>query len=242
MVTAHAAVLDRLGINLAMVAPMWLETPAPSPSPIDVHVAVSMPPIKVPPDTTLDNYTHALANWTEALAIFTLVLALVGGIALWLQRREIRATEEQLRLTRDEFQRAQKNARPELIGSASFPASRQSSTKVVVEQIHGTEPAYDVRVLVRWQHDGVQRTAVARCGTLAPAHSKFEETLRAANEQAWPGKEPPKELTGDNYWLGLTWKRTDGEVIKIGEMVERGEHIPSRVNPPGFASSPTSET
>lgn len=187
-------------------------------------------------------------SWTlsgsDIIALATLggiLVTAIATVALAASTRGLAtSTDEQLRLARQEFQAAQRAGRPELLGSATFPSSRASSTEVLVEQIHGSEPAYDVSVLVRWRHDGLVQTAVARCGTLAPAHATFKKTLTAANGWMWRGKEPPVQVAEDDYWLGLTWTRTDGTLIKIGETVERGESVPKRKKPPGLRSGPSS--
>lgn len=129
--------------KLARVAATPVE-PSPSPSPINVNLTVSMPPINVPPDATLDNYTHALANSTEALAIFTLLVAVVGAIAPWFQRREIKATEQQLRLARDEFEAAPSADRAKLQVDAGF--AHPTEIMGGVKYVSGRQPAYDIEV------------------------------------------------------------------------------------------------
>jgi hypothetical protein len=126
---------------------MWLAEPFPSPSPITVTV---------PPDTALDNYTMALANYTRDLAIgtavlaaFTVALAMIGAVALWLQRRQIKHAEEQLRLARAEFEAARKAAQPgvDLDGAGVDPHT--SIVGGAVRYVRGTEPAFDVWVWLR---------------------------------------------------------------------------------------------
>jgi hypothetical protein len=132
---------------------------SPTPSPINVNV-------NVPPDTALDRYTLALAIATDALAVFTIVLAIIGGIALRFQRREIhhvedglKLTGDQLRLARDDFDARARAARPLL--TVSFRV-RAWPTIGDVEWVQGSEPAFEVKVWAR----GPTGYHYAACGTL----------------------------------------------------------------------------
>lgn len=89
----------------------------PSPSPINVTVNVS-------PDTALDHYTMVLADATIALAAFTVLLAIIGGIALLLQNREIKAAERQLELAQAESQATQEQLR---LACEQFEAARRAA-------------------------------------------------------------------------------------------------------------------
>lgn len=123
---------------------MLLAVPSPSPSGINVTV-------NVPTDWALDTFTGVLA-------LFTIALAIIGGIALRFQRREIKAietqlkpaqvdsglTSEQVRLAHDEFDASRRAARPLLTVSAALPNEQYMTGQV--DWVNGSEPAFDVKV------------------------------------------------------------------------------------------------
>jgi hypothetical protein len=158
--------------------------------------------------------TGGIVRITAILAAATFLLAIVSAVGVWLQLLEVRRA-------REEFRAAQRAARPDVVGQATFSAGRPRVATVAVEYIHGSEPAYDVKVRVRWRRDGRQGDVAAFCGTLTPAHSMFKGTLRSIpGGFVWPGEEPPAALADDGYWLGLAWKRTDGQAIALGRVLD----------------------
>src|SRR5215470_7654392 len=204
---------------------MVLAAPSPSPSPIDINVTVSMPPISIPPDAALDNYTRALATWTETLAILTLGLvvitlglATIGGMALWFQRREIKHTAEQLTLTRgqlalsrQQFEAARKAARPDLEVGVAIPTASVIQTSVTY--IAGSDPAYDVSVGLR----SVTGYFALEIGTVAPGRQRtfmFPSGFRQLDDEAitnmWPFASAREALEANNHvWAGIVWHPPD---------------------------------
>ena len=185
---------------------MWLAVPSPSPSGINVTVSV-------PPDTALDTYTGVLAAATVLLAGFTVALAVIGWRALQRQDREIKATEEQLRLTREDFDARRNAALPVLEVEAQVIASTAAFGQVIY--VAASDPAYHVVVWAR---------AVGGCygwevGTLTPSKSPIDlprDGLPALPTgtlgTTWPFKRAMEaiELDATEVWNGLTWTSPNG--------------------------------
>jgi hypothetical protein len=154
-----------------------------------------------------------------------------------LQREELETVKRQLKLAEDQFAAAQDSARPRL-----RPQIRSAGglyTDGVVAYVHGSEPAYKIRVWIR----GHSRPGAAwglylgRIGFMIAADREmpFKAVTATAQEQTecpFPEFLDAKiEPAVNEFMVGLTWERLHGTVERqaYGQRLTLAEPPPTRM-------------
>jgi hypothetical protein len=136
-----------------------------------------------------------LANATFALVVVTFLLVITAGVSAWLVRNE-------LKLTREQHRTSDIAARPELDADVNLSHATETTAYVNVHYIHGSEPAYDVAVLVK-SHDSA---FAGEFGTLTPLRPHLEGPIGdVSRDTPWEVvSETEPQLADGDVWLALT--------------------------------------
>jgi len=156
--------------------------------------------------------TLAIALGTFVLAIGTVLLALTTLVGVGFQWRELKAVEEQVRLTKEQFRLAQAAARPQLDIDVVIDEGTKYPASGEVRYIHGSEPAYDIEVWIKTR----TQSFGGRAGTiLTPSTASWKFMLDGIPDEMfnrWPIPEAHKApvLEKRELWAGVTWRSPDG--------------------------------
>lgn len=182
----------------------------------------------------------------QITAVATVVLAFVGVVSIvanfvlaWqarasaitsrdgvaLQREELETVRRQLKLAEDQFAAARDAARPRL--QAAVVSAGSLYIEGIVSYVHGSEPAYKVRVWIRGQSrpGATWGLYLARVGFINAADRQlpFKALQATAQEQSEsPFPEFMNTTIGPREFLiGMTWERLD----KVTEKQSFRQHV-----------------
>jgi hypothetical protein len=158
------------------------------------------------------------SGWTSIGSLAQAAAAIGAVVAAIVVIAQLRATQNQLGLARQQFQDARRQARAELEPTVTYALwdENDPTATVKIAYLHGSDPAYDVRFLLMRSINGTVQSVGKRCGILAPGQPTFEEPVKElANDLDWPCRNEPaiQTLEAIDFWIGLTWLRSDGKRV-----------------------------
>jgi hypothetical protein len=165
-------------------------------------------------DATLESLTAWLVLATFALAFATVVLAALQFWGVRLQRRELKAVEDQLDLNRQQIDVTREQLRPHLeLQDPNWAPPGQLPT-ATVEYVSGSEVAFDVCTWFK-TYDGRRFGKVPN--TPSPSRTRHAVTidkLPVHLEPTWKAYfsaiEKDVVLNGDGeWWAAITWRAAD---------------------------------
>lgn len=155
-----------------------------------------------------------------ALSIGTFRAAGAARDATALQQRQADLLERELKLAEQQATATREAARPKL--RASVESAGNVFLEVSLHYISGTEPATDIQVWVRRQpgDEGGWGLFVWWVGYIAPGE-RFSNRMTSASAQEQE-RLPfldflTEQPTANELFVGLVWKRPDGEVSQLAQ-------------------------
>jgi len=156
---------------------------------------------------------------TIAVAVPTFLLAVGTVLLAWSTRRGVQLQSDQLRLAKEQFEAAQRAARPQLEIDVSLDEQQPTAKWPIsgtVRYVHGSEPAYDVEIWIKTRTQSFG-TRVDRI--LTPSVPTYTFVLNAISDEMfkqWPFPEAHKApvLQGKELWAGVTWRASDGTFLQ----------------------------